>query len=143
MPHVSSTQYHSIVISDHCPVQLDFKFPDNVATQCTWRLNPLLLSSNAFKKFLSAQTDFFIETNSTPDISHCTIWESMLAYLRGQIISYTANENKQRTKRLTELSQRILDVATDYAASPSPIRRYCFYRLNLMFSPPHRRKGCC
>ena len=61
-------------------------------------IDPLLLSCITFKKFLSKQIDIFLEMNNTPGVSQCTIWESMLAYLRGQIISYMAYENKRHMR---------------------------------------------
>lgn len=117
---VSKCQYHSIVISDHCPVQLDLIFPDNNVTQRTWRLDPLLLSRKPFQNLISDQIDFFIEINSTPGMSYSTIWEALKAYLRGQIISYAAHEKKERGRRLADLSQQIKLVDNKYATSPSP-----------------------
>lgn len=44
LPLISNSQYHSIVLSDHSPVQIDIIFSDNIALQRTWRLDPHLLS---------------------------------------------------------------------------------------------------
>uniref|UniRef100_A0AAR2LRF2 Histone H2A/H2B/H3 domain-containing protein n=1 Tax=Pygocentrus nattereri TaxID=42514 RepID=A0AAR2LRF2_PYGNA len=70
----------------------------------------LLLTYSSFKKFIADQIDFFLETNSTSDVSNTTIWESLKAYLRGQIISYAAHKKKERSKRSTELIQQIADI---------------------------------
>ena len=93
LPLLRSSEYESIVVSDHSPVAMVLCFPDNEPPQRTWRLNPRLLSEE-FVSFLSAQIDFFLETNQSPDTSHCNLWETMKAYLRGQIISY---EYEQKT----------------------------------------------
>ena len=113
-------QNHSIFISDHSPVQLDIRFPDSTVSQSVWRFDPLRLSSSAFKKYISTHIDVSLQINCTPDVSHSTVRESLKWYLRGQIISYTAYDNKQRTKRLSERSQLILDVDNRYASSPIP-----------------------
>jgi hypothetical protein len=84
-------------------------FPNSVAPQRTWRLDPLLLSSNTFTKFINAQNDDFLEINSTPGMSATIIWESLKAYLRGQKNSYSAFEKRNRTKCLSELSTQIAE----------------------------------
>ena len=45
-----------------------------------------------------------------PDISLRTLWESDKAYIRGQIISYTAHKNKEHNTRLLEIEQAIADI---------------------------------
>lgn len=104
------------MVSDHCPVQLDIHFPDNVQPQRTWQLDPSLLLCTEFKKFVAEQIDFFFETNDCSDMSQRVLWETQ-AYIRGQIISYTAHQNKQRNKRLLEIEQSILDIDKKYSIS--------------------------
>ncbi|KAF3844172.1 hypothetical protein F7725_013513 [Dissostichus mawsoni] len=96
LPLIPRSQYHSIVLSDHGPVQMDMIFPGNIAPQRTWRLDPHLLSYGHFKTYLSDQIDLFLEINDTKDISRSVLWESLKAYIRGQAISYTAHKNKER-----------------------------------------------
>lgn len=52
-------------------------------------------------------------------MSSSTIWESLKAYLRGQIISYCANKNKNNTARLKELADEILQLDRLYSHLPS------------------------
>lgn len=120
LPMVKDTQYRSIVISDHGPVQLDVCFPECIRPCRTWRFDPLLLSRDSFKKFISEQIDIFLEFNCTPDVSLITMWEALKAYLRGQIISYTAYERKKRKQRLSDLSHSIAEVDRKYADAPTP-----------------------
>uniref|UniRef100_A0A8P4G9K3 Reverse transcriptase domain-containing protein n=1 Tax=Dicentrarchus labrax TaxID=13489 RepID=A0A8P4G9K3_DICLA len=110
LPYVTNSQYHSIVVSDHSPVQLDIHFPENVRPRRTCRLDPSLLLCPEFKTFVAGQIDLFFEINDCPDISRCTLWESHKAYIRGQIISYTAHKNKEHNKRLVEIEQSIADI---------------------------------
>ena len=120
LPMVKDSQYNSIVFSDHGPVQLDICFPECIRPRRTWRFDPLLLSRDSFKKFISQQIDSFLEFNLTPGMPLTTVWEALKAYLRGQIISYTAYERKKRKQRLSELSHSIAEVDRKYADSPSP-----------------------
>ena len=81
-----------------------------------WRLNPILLSDF---NFISSEITLFLETNSTPGMSCSTIWESLKAYLHGQIISYTVNQNRVRPQRLRDLSESIATLDEKYATDPS------------------------
>lgn len=117
---VRGSQYNSIVISDHSPVQLDISFPDCPRLRRTWRFDPLLLSRDSFKRFISQQIDILMELNLTPDVKLATVWEALKTYLRGQIISYSAYERKKRKQRLTELSHCVAEVDHLYADCPTP-----------------------
>lgn len=130
LPLLRSSEYESIVISDHSPVIMELYFPDNEPPQRTWRLNPRLLSDEDFVNFLSAQIDFFLETNQSPDTSHSNLWETMKAYLRGQIISYNASMNRRRSARLNELISLIKEV--DHKNSEAPSVDLCKERIGLL-----------
>lgn len=62
----------------------------------------------------------FLEINKTPDISASVLWETLKAYIRGQIISYVSHEKKQKKDKLIELTNRIAQLDCLYAASPTP-----------------------
>lgn len=119
LPLIKSCSYESIVISDHSPVVMELWLQNNLTTRRNWRLNPILLSDKAFVDFLSAQIDFFLDTNQLPDTNIFTLWETLKVYLRGQIIEYTARLNKSRSKRFTELIKLIHDVDQLHSVSPS------------------------
>lgn len=120
----------SIVISDHSPVTMVLCFPINEPPQRNWRLNPRLLSDEDFVNFLSAQIDFFLETNQSPDTSHSNLWEAMKAYLRGQIIFYNVSMNRRRSARLNELISLIKDV--DHKNFEAPSAALCKERIGLL-----------
>lgn len=119
LPTIIQVEYDSIVNSDHCPVLLKLRFPENILPKRTWRLNSRLLADKKFVDFINTQVDLFLETNESPEISYCTLWETMKAYVRGQVISYTAGENKKKSKRATELINRIKVVDQLHSTSPS------------------------
>ena len=48
------------------------------------------------------------------------LWEALKAYLRGQIISYSASTHKARMARQTKLTELISDVDKVYAGNPTP-----------------------
>ena len=120
MSFVTECRYHSITISDHCPVQLDMSFPNSSVPQRSWQLDSLLLTQPSFVKFISEQIDFFLLVNTTPGMSYATIWESLKAYLRGQIISYATHKKRERNKRIKELNQEILNIDNQLANNSTP-----------------------
>lgn len=120
LPFFRSTTYEAIVISDHGPVNMTLSFPGQVQSQFVWHLNSQLLSNEDFVAYLSDQIDFFLQTNNSPTVSRCTLWETMKAYIRGSIISYTASENKRLSARQKELQDKIEDIDKQHAATPSP-----------------------
>lgn len=52
---------------------------------------------------------FFRETNNTLDESLLTVWDALKAYLRGQIISFTANMKRKSCKEQSDLLFEIRD----------------------------------
>lgn len=120
IPFVSRCKYHAIVISDHCPVQLDIVFPETCASQRVWRFDTSLLADEVFMTVFTAKIDVFIYLNDTTEVAKSTVWESLKAYLRGEIISYSSYKNKERNKELKQLTERISSVDAQYAVNPSP-----------------------
>ncbi len=61
--------------------------------------------------------DYFfpiISVNATPDITHGTIWETIKAYIRGQIISYTSFEKNKQRRSMADLTARISVIKSIY-----------------------------
>uniref|UniRef100_A0A3Q3ENM7 Reverse transcriptase domain-containing protein n=1 Tax=Kryptolebias marmoratus TaxID=37003 RepID=A0A3Q3ENM7_KRYMA len=119
---VLSVDYHPIIISDHAPLSLDIKFALQHRYTTPWRFNPLLLSDKNFNTFISTKIDDFIEMNQNESnpISYSLLWESLKAFLRGQIISFSAHLNKTRKAKLLELSTNMSNLDQQIATSPSP-----------------------
>lgn len=105
---VNHSKYHSIIISDHCPLQLDLHMPNGSTKHRTWCSDPLLLTDKDFTNFFISQIDYFFETSTTPDMSYSIIWEAFKVYIRGQIISYPANLQSIPNLQLTELSRPVV-----------------------------------
>lgn len=120
LPNVSSSEYQSIIISDHAPVTLDLSMPSHGDARPPWKLNPLLMSDNAFCDYIASSIDTFLFFNKTETTSHSLIWETMKAYLRGQIISYSAKIDKEQKAQKNRLTNSIRDLDRRYATNPRP-----------------------
>lgn len=119
LPLLRTCEYTGIVISDHSPVLMTLCFPDNMPSQGMWRFNSGLLADEKFVDFLSNQIDYFFETNCTPGMTYCNLWETMKAFLRGQIISYSAGMRKIKMERINQIISRINDIDQEHSRSPT------------------------
>lgn len=86
-----------------------------------WRFNPLLLSEVKFNEFISSVIDDFIAINHNGTVTYATLWDSLKAFLRGQIISYSAFLNKTRKSKANKLLTEITNIDQQYITKPSPI----------------------
>lgn len=77
--------YEAIVSSDHA--QLNFPCRPSAKT-C--RMDNGLLTHETHVEFIRSQIALYMQTNETPDVSKSILWEALKAYVRGQIISYSA-----------------------------------------------------
>uniref|UniRef100_A0A673FPW0 Reverse transcriptase domain-containing protein n=1 Tax=Sinocyclocheilus rhinocerous TaxID=307959 RepID=A0A673FPW0_9TELE len=89
-------------------------------THPLWRLNTHMLLDQSFVEFVSNKIDFFISTNSSPEISASLFWEALKAFLRGEIISYISHKTKLNKKRRSEITQKITQLDNILAVTPSP-----------------------
>lgn len=120
LPLVTDCDYKAMVISDHSPVALSLRIPNVNCNYRPWRFNSLLLADEEFKNFIRSQIELFVSINQTPEVSHSTVWESLKAYLRGQIISFCAKQKRAETEHLNELADQIVKLDAAYCISPSP-----------------------
>lgn len=112
--------YKAMVISDHSPVFVSIRIPNVCLNYQQWRFNPLLLSDEEFVNFINSEIKLFLSINQTPGMSSLTVWESLKAYLRGQVISFCAKQKRATTERLTELINKIQQLDALYSLSPTP-----------------------
>lgn len=117
LPLVNKCKYQAIVISDHAPLSITLNMPTSSHGYRPWRFNTLLLSDAAFVKFISNEIDEYLVRNKTPGISSGLIWESLKAYLRGQIISYSAKAKRIQQERLRKIENEILQLDVALAHS--------------------------
>uniref|UniRef100_A0A3Q3A000 Reverse transcriptase domain-containing protein n=1 Tax=Kryptolebias marmoratus TaxID=37003 RepID=A0A3Q3A000_KRYMA len=117
---VRSCCYNPIVISDHSPVILDLSLPGRTASRPPWRFNSVLLNDSVFVKTMNDRLDLYVSTNITSDVSAATVWETCKAYLRGEIIAYSAYLRKTTTQKSLILSSAMSDLQAKCAESPAP-----------------------
>ncbi len=70
-------------------------------------MNTALLMDDKFVKYLSDQTDLFLETNDKKEADPRTVWDTYKAYMRGMIISYTSQRKKERMAKQLEIENKI------------------------------------
>lgn len=80
-----------------------------------WRFNSTLFSDPQFVKYIVEQIGFFFETNCTSDVSALVVWDTFKAYLRGQIIAFTANKKRLSQKDQLDLICKIKETDRQYA----------------------------
>lgn len=119
LPIIHKCEYQAIVISDHAPLLMTLCIPTSATNYRPWRFNSLLLSDEKFVQFISTEMTSFLEINQTPGMPHSIVWESLKAYLRGQVLSYNAQLRKSHNARLDQLTNEILDLDGVLALTPT------------------------
>ena len=117
---VHSCEYQSIVISDHAPLLMSLLLPGVPCPSRRWRFNSTLLADDDFVKYIEQEITFFLATNNTPQVSGLIVWDALKAYLRGQIISFTARKKAQSERERLALTAGITEVDRLYALQPTP-----------------------
>lgn len=87
---------HTIIISDHAPVSITILTQHQSLPPSRWCFNISLLKDKQFQEYFKQEWASFIETNDTPEISACTLWETAKIVMRGKIVSYCAYKKKGR-----------------------------------------------
>ena len=78
-----SCTYNPIVIFDHGPVTLELNWKGRIKPCPPLCFNTWLLLDDDFVKFMSTQTDVFIEINKTEDTSSSILWETFESVCKG------------------------------------------------------------
>lgn len=113
IPLVNSRVYQIVVV-------LTMSLPGLPQGDRQWRFNSTLLSDDNFVKFMEKEIGFFLTTNMTLDVSNLIVWDSLKAYIRGQIISYTAQVRRKSYKERSDLAHQIKEIDKQYAQTKSP-----------------------
>lgn len=120
IPAIDSTQYLPITMSDHATVILDLHFSMKPKGFRHWRLDPLLLADANFCKQISESITFFCETNKNDEISLSILWDTLKAYIRGKIISFTSHTNKLRRAQQKVLEEATADLDSSLSSANTP-----------------------
>lgn len=108
------------MISDHAPEGINITLPTQ-RTKRTWRLDPLLLADSGFVQFISEQ----IYINVMDGISASSLWETLQAFLKGQIIARNAYIKKINCKSIEDVSSKTkaLDGLISASLTPDLIKK--------------------
>lgn len=120
LPSVRACAYEAIVISDHSPLSLKLKFDHVPMTHLHWRFDTSMLSDEDVVNVIVSSIYIYKQTNNTPEVSHSTIWEAFKAFMRGQLISISSFEKKQRKQTINRLTDQIRQIDNQIASGPSP-----------------------
>lgn len=115
LPSISGCKYDPIVISEHVSPSMHLYFQKYINSRPPWCLDMHFLLETDFIKFISDQLEFFFQVNTTPEVTALVLWETMKAFIRGEIISYKVHRLKSMRENLAELSQCIAFLDSSYA----------------------------
>ena len=79
-----------------------------------------MLAEVDFCKYLSATIKLFLDTNQNDETSPSLLWETLKAFVRGKIISFTAYADRARKTQRVELERAIEDLDVSLSTNQSP-----------------------
>lgn len=95
-----------ITLSDHAPLLMSWYLGHRPISK-QWRLNTSLLNYEKSIAFAKTELKFFLDTNSTPEVSPLILWGCAKAYIRGCIIAFLSAKKKTKEARQRELEETI------------------------------------
>ena len=101
------------------PLVLSMPIPTKVNGVYKWRLNSTLLKQPEFCAFIKEQINIFTLTNKPSAPDSFILWDTLKAYLRGQIISYTKGLKKKHGAELSALESEISELEKTYQRGPT------------------------
>lgn len=117
--NIKSCEIGNIIISDHAPVYIGLNYLNPLSHTRPWRYSAFLHHDPNFETFLKDQLDAFFEINKTPDVSPSLLWDTMKAYTRGLIISFSAGLKKRNQEEQRRLELELHELQTKHNSSPS------------------------
>lgn len=108
---VDSCEYLPRTLYDHSPLVLTVNTPTTRTHLRRWRFSNYLLNDLDFIAFLNDNIECFLNFN-VGSASPGVVWESLKAYLRGIIISYSSGK-KKKLSQLNLLSKDIKKLEQD------------------------------
>jgi len=121
------SEYFSRTLSDHSPLTLSIYMPEKTTNMYRWRLNPTLLQKPDFCKFIGDRIGLFCETNCASSPNSFILWDTLKAFLRGQIISYTKGIKKKYMAEIEELEADIMKLEKEFQRSRSKDVQRCLW----------------
>uniref|UniRef100_A0A672FWV9 Reverse transcriptase domain-containing protein n=1 Tax=Salarias fasciatus TaxID=181472 RepID=A0A672FWV9_SALFA len=107
------------LLSDHAEVSMIVSPCSPQFTSRSWRLNPSLLCQSSFISFLNEQIKDFLLNNDNDETNASILWDTLKAYLRGAIISYSTARKREALKAQFELEAQLKSLERQLKLHPS------------------------
>lgn len=133
LKQVASCKVGHIAISDHAAVHLNFAPKNAKIQQKYWRMNPLILKDAKFAEYFRAEFKHFLVVNSPTGSSPSLLWDTVKAFCRGLIISYTSSKKRRIPEQQNILERRLSFAEKEYAKHPSQSRLGELNAIRLIF----------
>ncbi len=95
------------LLSDHADVSIMVSPPSPKPTPRHWRLNPSLFNNPSF---MEKQINIFLSTNDSDDTNPSILWDTLKAYLRGALISYSTARKREALREQLSLERQFTDL---------------------------------
>lgn len=76
-----------------------------------------MLLDESFTKNIQDEIRFFFAINSSKETSSLVVWDAFKAYIRGQIMAYSAKTKRQSTWEQNNIMQQINEIDVKHAHS--------------------------
>lgn len=107
-----------IIISDHAPVFLHLKLQSPFNQTRYWRFNPFILKDSKFCSYFMSEFQSFFAINSPSTEDKSLLWETIKAFSRGLVISYTSSKRRRQIEQKNILDTKLKRAESDYVQNP-------------------------
>ena len=107
-----------MTLSDHAPLLMSWDL-GHKPTSRLWRSNTSTPNAENLMTFVKSELKFYLETNSTPEVSPLVLWDCAKAYIRGCIIVFLSAQRKRKEARQKELEEAIQRLEQQHKRAPS------------------------
>lgn len=85
-----------------------------------WRLNTTILKDHTFVSYFNTEFRYFLSINSQSTDNPALLWETVKAYTRGIIISFSASKRREKLRKQNLLMTELKTKERTYVNSPTP-----------------------
>lgn len=103
---ITDCTYLAAALSDHNSIRMTLLIDPIQPSPQRWRFKTFMLKDPEFIIYMTTQIELFLETNVN-SASNAIIWDSLKAFMRGCILSYSTYKSRERRKELTKLEEEI------------------------------------
>lgn len=119
MTSVTFSSIGNIVISDHEAVFLHCNVRNPAPQDRHWHFDPSILYDLGLTGYLTEELGQFLLINIPSTDNSSLLWETLKAYSRGLIISYTKGRKRRQAEQRKVLESKLKHAEGDYLKKPS------------------------